>query len=526
MTSKTRSKRAVLAASVALPCLLAAACTVGPDFKTPAGNAPSGFFASRPPPKPVESEPVAQPVDPNWWSLFNDPQLTALEDRVAAENLDVRIATYRLAESRAQRGVTAAAEFPSITGNGSYERQKASNNGVFSLLQSSPGSTSQAGTNAGGTGLGAGAVPTNGQIPPFDLYQYGLDATWEIDLWGRVRRAVEAADASINASAEARRDTLLTSLAEVARDYIDLRGAQLREKIADDNLKSSQDALRLTQQRAAGGLTTDLDVANAAAQVRTTAAEIPPIQADEANYINALSLLLGQPPNALRAELEQPKPVPPVPPRVPIGLPSELARRRPDIRQAEAQLHEATADIGVAVADFYPQVTLGGSFGIQGLQPKDLWTLNSRQWSFGPSISIPIFEGGQLKSTLELRKASEQEAAVNYQRTVLKAWHDVDNALTAYEATQRRRDQLVQAVAQNQRALALATDRYQQGVSDFLDVLDAQRNLLSTQQQLAIATTNVSENLVALYKALGGGWETAYPDKTVSADAGGSRTGL
>jgi NodT family efflux transporter outer membrane factor (OMF) lipoprotein len=337
---------------------------------------------------------------------------------------------------------------------------------------------------------------------------------------------VESADATINASQEQQRDVLLSSLAEVARDYVDLRGAQLREKIAYDNLKSSQDALKLTQERASGGLTTDLDVANAAAQVRTTAAEIPPIQADEANLINALSLLLGEPPNALRSELEQAKPVPPVPPRVPIGVPSELVRRRPDIRQAEAQLHAATANIGVAVAQFYPSVTLGGSVGIQGLQAANLWTLNSRQFGLGPSISIPIFEGGQLKANLQLNEASQQEAAVNYQRTVLRAWHDVDNALTAYESTQRRRDQLVLAVAQNQRALGLATDRYQQGVADFLEVLDAQTRLLSNQQQLAIATTNVSDNLVALYKALGGGWETALPDTPVNANAAAAKTGL
>jgi NodT family efflux transporter outer membrane factor (OMF) lipoprotein len=509
--------RTAQAAAASVPFILAlSGCTVGPDFKAPDAKGPPSFFASRPVPTPERSEPVAEPIDPNWWQLFKDPQLTALEDRVAAQNLDVRIATIRLAESRAQRGVAAAAQFPTLDGNASYEREKASNHGVFGLLGgSAAGGSSTPGTEASGAAgsLGAGGI-SGTNLAPFDLYQYGLDATWEIDLWGKVRRSVESADASINASQEAQRDTLLSSLAEVARDYVDLRGAQLREQIARDNLKSSQDALRLTQERAAGGLTTDLDVANAAAQVQTTAAEIPPIQQDESNYINALSLLLGQPPNALRTELDQPKPVPPVPPRVPIGLPSELARRRPDIRQAEAQLHEATADVGVAVANFYPSVTLGGSVGINALQAKDLWTLNSRQYSFGPGISIPIFEGGQLKSTLQLREASQQEAAVNYQRIVLKAWHDVDNALTAYQQTQQRRDALVQAVAQNQRALALATDRYQQGVSDFLEVLDAQTRLLSNQQQLAIATTNVSDNLVALYKALGGGWEQAYPDIT------------
>jgi NodT family efflux transporter outer membrane factor (OMF) lipoprotein len=526
MTSNRPFGRAALLAAVALPCLLASGCTVGPDYTAPDAKAPVSWFASRPVPKPVKSEPVAEPVDPDWWKLLNDKQLTALEDRVAAQNLDVRIATIKLAESRAQRGVVAAAQFPTLGGNASYQYEKASNNGVFGLLGSdAAGGSSTPGTQAGGTGFGSGGI--NGtNLAPFSLYQYGLDASWELDLWGKVRRQVESADATIDATQEQQRDVLLSSLAEVARDYVDLRGAQLREKIAEDNLKSSQDALKLTQERATGGLTTDLDVANAAAQVRTTAAEIPPLQADEANLINALSLLLGEPPNALRSELEQAKPVPPVPPRVPIGVPSELVRRRPDIRQAEAQLHAATANIGVAVAQFYPSVTLGGSVGIQGLQAANLWTLNSRQFGLGPSISIPIFEGGQLKANLQLNESSQQEAAVNYQRAVLRAWHDVDNALTAYESTQRRRDQLVLAVAQNQRALGLATDRYQQGVADFLEVLDAQTRLLSNQQQLAIATTNVSDNLVALYKALGGGWETALPDTTVRSDTAGTKTGL
>ncbi len=253
-------------------------------------------------------------------------------------------------------------------------------------------------------------------------------------------------------------------------------------------------------------------MANAAAQLRTTAAEIPRLEQQESEFINALSLLLGQPPNALQAELIDPKPIPPVPPRVPVGLPSELARRRPDIRQAEAQLHATTADIGVAVANFYPSVTLTGSIGLQAIQPWKMFNLDARDYAVGPGITIPIFEGGRLKATLALRQAQQEEAAINYQKTVLGAWHDVDNALTAYQTEQSRRDQLIQAVAQElQRALELAQSRYQEGVADFLQVLTAQQNLLSSQQQLALTTTNVSANLVALYKALGGGWETQMP---------------
>ena len=218
-----------------------------------------------------------------------------------------------------------------------------------------------------------------------------------------------------------------------------------------------------------------------------------------------------------------PEPVPPVPPAVPVGLPSELARRRPDIMQAEAQLHAATANVGVAVASFYPSVTLSASLGLEALQPWQVFNLNARQYAAGPGITIPIFEGGQLTATLHLREAQQQEAALIYQRTVLQAWHDVDNALTAYKTEQARRDQLMLAVEQNHRALDLAQSRYQQGVSDFLTVLDAERSLLFTEQQLAQSTTTVSNNLVALYKALGGGWEEALPRLPTTAPAAGPR---
>lgn len=465
---------------------------------------PASWFAKKAEPISREpSMPVAEPADPDWWNLFHDAELTALEHRVAGENLDVQVATARLAESRAQLGIAGAAQFPTFNANGAYTRQKASNIGEFANAPNPLGANGAQGNTAGGV--------RSGKLNPFDVYQVGFDASWELDLWGKVRRSVESASATVEASAEARRAALVSSLAEVARDYIALRGNQALLKIAHDNLHTAQQNLQLTQQRAAGGVTTDLDVANAAALYRTTAAEIPRLEQQVSENINAISLLLGQPPNALQAELIAPAPVPPLPPRIPVGLPSELARRRPDIRQAEAQLHAATADIGVAVANFYPSVTLSGSIGLQSLQPWQLFSFNAREYSAGPGITIPIFQGGQLKATLELRKAQEQEAAINYQKVVLSAWHDVDNALTAYQTEQARRDQLVQAVAQNQRALGLAQSRYQDGVADFLQVLTAQQNLLSTQQQLAQTTTNVSNNLVAVYKALGGGWETQMP---------------
>jgi NodT family efflux transporter outer membrane factor (OMF) lipoprotein len=484
--------------------MLLAGCTVGPNFETPEWLSPASWFARKA--EPIQrppSLPVAEPIDPDWWNLFHDPQLTALERRVAGENLDVQVATIRLTESRAQLGVVGSAQFPNLNANGSYTRQKASDVGVFANAPGALGANGASGSTTGGL--------ASSTLNAFDVYQVGFDASWEVDLWGRVRRSVESASASVEASAEFRRATLISSLAELARDYIQLRGNQLLLQIARDNVKTAQQNLELTQQRAAGGVTTDLDVANAAALLRTTAAEIPRIEQQISEFINAISLLLGQPPNTLQAELIKPRSVPPIPPRIPVGLPSELARRRPDIRQAEAQLHAATADIGVAVANFYPSVKLTGSLGLQSLQPWQMFNLDARNYAVGPGVTIPIFEGGQLRATLVLRKAQQQEAAVNYQKTVLGAWHEVDNALTAYQTEQARRAQLAQAVVQNQRALSLAQSRYQEGVADFLQVLTAQQNLLSSQQALALATTNVSANLVAVYKALGGGWETQMP---------------
>lgn len=506
-------KRTLTLATALLGATALGGCTMGPNFERPAWASPASWFAGpKEAVKPPPSIPVAAPIDVNWWELFKDPELTKLERRVAAENLDVKAAGIRFAESRAQLGVARASLFPTLGANASYVREKASNEGIFAII---PGATGASAAN-GAAGNSAGGVST-GNLAPFDLYQAGFDATWEVDLWGGIRRSVESATASSVAADEATRAALLSSLAEVARDYVQLRGTQAELAIAHENVDTARQSLNLTQQRAAGGVTTDLDVANASAQLRTTLSQIPPLEQQEAALINALSLLLGQPPNALRDELATPKPVPPVPPKVPVGFPSELARRRPDIREAEAQLHAATANIGVAQANFYPQLSLTGSFGPQALQFSNLFNMNARQYAFGPAITIPIFEGGQLRSTLELRKAQQREAAITFQRTVLQAWHDVDNALTAYKTEQTRRDELIQAVAQNRRALTLAQSRYAQGVADFLTVLDTERNLLATQQQLAQSTANVSANLVALYKALGGGWETDMPETRKTA---------
>ncbi|MBX9709696.1 MAG: efflux transporter outer membrane subunit [Xanthobacteraceae bacterium] len=478
--------------------LLLTGCMVGPDFVQPDSHLPEqSFYGDAGPVNP--DAPLPPPTDPNWWAVFRDPILTKLENRVAEVNLDVQTATVRLAQSRFQRGVAAAAQFPSINGDAKYTRELYSNNGIVSLLGSlAPG----------------GSAPS---ISAINDYNAGFDASWELDLWGKVRRQVEAADAQVDQAADQRRDVLVSSLAEVARDYIQLRGVQTQIRIAQGNIKVGRDVLQLAQERQQRGLQNGLDVQNAAAQVEGVRAQIPALQQQESEYINALSLLLDEPPGALGAALIQPRAMAITPPLVPLGVPSELARRRPDIRAAEAQLHDATATIGVAVGAFYPTVQLNGTAGFDALDFKNLWKGSSLQYMVGPSLTLPIFAGGKLKSTLHLREAQQQEAAINYHKTVLQAWHDVVNALVAYRLEQTRRVRLRAQTDHSRQALALARARYGDGVTDFLSVLDAERTLLQAEQQYAQSTTNVALNLVKLFKALGGGWEQTFPDPTPPA---------
>ncbi|SFK01517.1 efflux transporter outer membrane subunit [Methylocapsa palsarum] len=485
--------RMLLAAGLAA-CLSTAGCSVGPDFSPPDPLLPRASFFGKPEPQPAESANLEAaipdpPAEAAWWRTFRDPVLTSLAERVAGANLDVQTATARLSESRAQRGGVAAAALPSVNGNGQYQRTLYSKNGLLSLL----------GPDA--------------HVPPVSIWQTGFDASWELDLWGHVRRQIESADAQVETAEYQRRDVLVAALAETARDYIALRAAQTQLAIATETLKSSSDILELTRTRAQKGLTTGLDVENAAAQVENVRAQIPNFSNDVENQINAISLILDEQPGALRSELAQPKAIPPAPPRAPLGVPSGLARRRPDIRAAEAQLHAATANIGVAVAEFYPSVKLNGNLELNALSLNKLWTGNALQYMAGPTVSLPIFEGGRLTSTLNLRTEQQQEAGLQYHKTVLQAWHDVVNALNAYGSEQRRRDSLRAEVEHSRTALMLSRVRYSNGVGDFITVLDAERTLLQSQQQLAQSTAAVSTNLVQLYKALGGGWEQTFPDQ-------------
>ena len=333
-----------------------------------------------------------------------------------------------------------------------------------------------------------------------------LDASWEIDLWGHVRRSIEAADADVELSQAQRDGVRLSIAAETATDYIRLRGVQAKLAVARLNLDIARQSQQLTRARYDNGVTTNLDTANSAAQVATIEAVLPSLEAAQSRLINALSFLLATPPRTLHAELIEPKAIPHPAPDVPLGLPSELARRRPDILQSEAALHRATAAIGVAQADFYPRVSLGASMGYQALNGSNLGAWGSREWSYGPSVYLPIFQGGRLTGTLQLRKRQEQEAALNYQRVVLSAWHEVDNAMTDYAAEQKHHAALEKAVNENTLALRTAKERYAQGAADFLNVLTVQQALLATQNDLVDSATDAAIDRVHLYRALGGGW--------------------
>ena len=485
-----------------------AGCTVGPTFEPPSVAAPSEFTRAAQAQAP--SRPVEATLAPDWWALLGDPKLVELESRLATDNLDVQAASARLLQSRGGLRIAGAEQYPMIGSAASYNREQASPNGIVSLLGVTP-VAAQPQSAGGDNAFGVASLPGTSGSPPYSLWQYGFDASWELDLWGRVRRSVEAAKATMQASVEDRRDILVSAQAELARDYVDLRATQTLLDITEKNLSLARDIVKLTQLRLAKGVTTNLDVANASAQVASIESRLPPLQTRRDALVNALSLLLGQGPGALGPMLADEAAIPSLPARVPIGFSSELVRRRPDIRRAEARLHSATAEIGVAQADFYPQITLTGSLGFQSLQLASLGDWASHQFVVGPSISLPIFQGGRLKGTLELRKAQQQEAAIIFQRTVLQAWHEVDDALTAYAAEQRRRDLLTEVVKQDNVALAVAQQRYREGAVDFLNVLTVQRDLLNAESDLAQSRAVAADNLVTLYKALGGGWEKAFP---------------
>lgn len=455
-------------------------CVMGPDFKTP--ETPLAAHWANTPSQSGHSGTAESPVDMRWWDSFGDAQLSALVREAQTRNFDLQMAASRLEQSRAMRRQVAADTLPAVDGSAGYSRSRNSQRGL-----NDP--SGKAGKQA------------------FNLWSGGLGISWEADLWGRVKRSVEVADASVQMAEEDRHAVQLLVIVQTAQDYIELRSTQQGLAVVEQNLHIAQRSLELTRLQLKEGVATDLEVSEAAAQVAEIQARLAPLQQHSAQLINALSLLLAREPRALQAQLSTPANVPSYTETVPIGLPSELAERRPDIRRAQAQLHAATAAIGVAEADFYPRITLSGNMGFQALQLSDLGSWGSGSFAFGPGLSVPLFEGGRLKGALQLQEGRQQEAGIGFQKTVLRAWHEVDDALVAYQANQRRRDSLLQAVAHNQRALDSVHQQYTQGTVDFLNVLTVQNALLANQAALVDSTAQVSLSLVDLYGALGGGWQ-------------------
>ena len=469
-------------------CLVAGSgCAVGPDYRPPETKVSKDWDGQN---AVTPAHPSKTTLDPvglvEWWTAFNDPTLSSLVEMAVRANLDVRLAEARIRQARAARGVAGAPLWPQADASALYQR-------------------SQGSSEIGG----GGAIATAGGLK--NLWQAGLDATWEVDIFGGTRRNVEAATADLRAAEEDRRDVLITLVGDVGSNYINLRGFQQQIDIARKNLKAQKHNAGIIQKRYDAGFVGGLDVANAKAQVATTEATIPVFESSARAAIYSLGVLLGREPAALSQDLAKAAPIPPTPLSIPVGLPSELLRRRPDIRRAEAQLHAATARIGVATADLFPKFNLVGSFGLSASEVARLGPWSSNFWSWGPSVTWPIFAGGRIYWNIKVQDALTEQALLTYEKTVLTALKDVETALVAYTKQQETRKSLSEAVENNRKAVDLAMTLYLAGKSDFLNVLIAQRSLFTTEDALAQSTRTVDTNLIALYKALGGGWEKAGP---------------
>jgi multidrug efflux system outer membrane protein len=462
-------------------------CAVGPDYHPPKTQVPSTWDGQNAVTPDQPSKTAATPVElVEWWNAFKDPALSSLVEMAVRANLDLRLAEARIRQARAARGVAGAPLWPEVDASALYQR-------------------SQGSSEVGG----GGAIATAGGLR--NLWQAGLDASWEIDIFGGTRRGIEAATADLTAAVEDRRDVLVTLVGDVGNNYINLRGLQQQIAIARENLEAQRHTAEITRKRFEAGFVGALDLANARAQVATTEATIPVFEASARAAIYNIGVLLGREPAVLEKELSRAVPIPPVPPEIPVGLPSDLLRRRPDIRRAEAQVHAATARIGVATADLFPKFNLAGSFGLSASDVTriDRWTSN--YWSWGPSVTWPIFAGGRIYWNIKVQDALQEQALLTYEKTVLTALKDVETALVAYAKEQEHRRALTEAVKNNRKAVDLAKLLYVAGRSDFLNVLIAQRALFVTEDALVQSTRAVDTNLIALYKALGGGWEKEGP---------------
>jgi outer membrane protein, multidrug efflux system len=450
-----------------------AGCTVGPNYKRPEVIVPADWRNS-----PERGDSLG---DLGWWELFKDPTLHELISTAVGANRDLQVAVARVLEARARLGITRAAQFPEINAGASYEYARPfSQNGP--VVQ------------------GSGRDPFTG-----DVSRAGVDLAFELDLWGRLRRATEAARAELLASEENRRVVLMTLVSDVARTYFDLLELDRELEISRRTLQTRQESLQLERRRFEQGLSTQLDVDRADAEAAVAAATVPDLERRIAQNENALSVLLGRNPGPIArgTPLDGQR----LPPEVPAGLPSALLERRPDIRQAEQTLVAANARVGVAKAEYFPQISLTGIFGVESVSLSDLFTGPSRFWSVGPTMTVPIFTAGRIRSTVKGFEARQQQTALQYLQTIQQAFREVEDALVFHRKAREVRTERERRVAANRRALSLVTLRYERGLSTQLEVLDLQRELFSAELELASATRDQLTAVVQLYRALGGGWQ-------------------
>jgi multidrug efflux system outer membrane protein len=449
------------------------ACAVGPNYQRPVTAVPPQFAN------------LGQPgfngadVEARFWTVFNDPRLDRLVNDALLANKDLQRARASLRASRAARRLAGFDLFPTVTGAGSYTHARESRNQLPAILS---------------------------EERTLDSVDVGFDAFWELDFFGRVRRGVQAARAEEQASAASLRDAQVTVTAEVARNYFVLRGLQEQLAVATRNADNQDQTLKVTQARLEAGRGTELDSARAEAQLKTTLASIPLLESSIATTIYRLSVLTGRLPDALTTDLQAPEPLRDLPPLNAVGDPAALLRRRPDIRVAERGLAASTARIGVAIGDLFPKVTFTGSIGYNAATFRGIGKTGSDTYSVGPGISWAAFDLGRVSARIKIAHAQADADLAAYEASVLGALEETEGALVTYGRAQSRRDLLTQAAAASERASDLARQRFRGGLTDFVNVLEAERDALSVQDSLAQSRTQTATSLVAVYKALGGGW--------------------
>ncbi len=461
---------------------IVSACAVGPDYKSPPSTSPKAWGHT------THSSAIKPFRDP-WWTSFNDPELNRLINEAATANLDYKVALARVRDAREQHTITFASGLPQLSAKSTASRR----------FNNSAGAAQSGGATSGG-GFGIGNQLIN-------IFQMGFDAQWELDFFGGVRRALEAADATVEGEQENSRDVLVTLLGEVARNYIELRASEQKFRLAKQNLTAQREIEHLTQIRQQSGLASQLDTAQAQAQADSTEAQLPVWQTEIDRSIHAIGLLLGREPETLAIRLNSESPIPAINSEIVTGLPSELLKRRPDIRRAERNMAAANAAIGVATAELYPKINLAAFIGLQNTSIKD-FTPIGKSWSTASTLTMPIFNWGKLNANIRSKKIQYEQTFLNYQSTILNAFKEVEDALAALVNEQKRYQSLKQAADANRLAVALATERYEKGLTGFTDVLLSQEAQFQSEIDLADSYAKVSSNKVALYKALGGGWET------------------